>query len=160
VEDFWRTSPALRTSEEVIGTTLVVLAGPSIAILPPKDRPEVMAPLTLMALVLGPHVDSRGWMLLSFFHLATVQGSWEVLAPRGLPPSSSRHLRDGLVLILNWDFSSEGAVDVALGYGDFLGELEELKVLPLKEWRRRMKNGVFRVSDVITLSGVIFLGVI
>jgi len=99
-------------------------------------------------------------MLLSFFRLVTVQGSWEVLAPRGLPPSSSRYLRDIPVLILNWDCSSQGVVEVALGYGDLLGGLEELKTLLLKKQRRCMKKEVFRVSSVVTLSGIICLGVV
>ena len=59
----------------------------------------------------------------------------EVLAPRGLPPSPSRRLWDEPTLILNWDRSFEGAVEVVLRYGDFLGGLEELKGLPLKEQR-------------------------
>ena len=49
---------------------------------------------------------------------------------------------------------------MALGYGDFLGGLEELKALPLKEQGRHTKKGVFRVSSMMTLSGVICLGVI
>jgi len=34
----------------------------------------------------------------------------------------------------------EGDVEVALGYGDYLGRLEELKALPLKERRRYLKK--------------------
>ena len=44
------------------------------------------------------------------------------------------------------NYFSERDNEVALGYDDFLGELEELKALPLKEQRRRLKNEVFRVS--------------
>ena len=95
VEDVRRTSPAPRTSEEVTGKALVVLAGPSTAILPRKDGSEVMA------LGLGLHVNSRGWTLPSFFHLVMVQGSWEVMIPWGLPLSPSRYLQDGPVPILN-----------------------------------------------------------
>jgi len=49
-------------------------------------------------------------------------------------------------------FLQRGDVEIALGYGDFLGGLEELKTLPLKERRRHLKNEVFRVSIVMTLS--------
>ena len=54
-------------------------------------------------------------------------------------------------------FLRRGAVEVALGYGDFLRGLEEIKALLLKERRRRMKNEVFRVSSVMTLSDFICL---
>jgi len=48
-------------------------------------------------------------------------------------------------------FLQRGDVEVALGSGDFLGGLENLKALPLKEQRRRLKNEVFRVSVVTTV---------
>ena len=44
----------------------------------------------------------------------------------------------------------KGAVEVALGYGDFLRGIEKLKALPLKERRQHMKNEAFRVSCVVT----------
>ena len=47
---------------------------------------------------------------------------------------------------------------MALGYGNFLVGVEEFKALPLKERRRHLKNEVFRVSSVMTLSGVICVG--
>ena len=46
-------------------------------------------------------------------------------------------------------FLRKEAIEVALGYGDFLGGIGELKALPLKERRRHMKNEVFRVSCVM-----------
>ena len=46
---------------------------------------------------------------------------------------------------------------MALGYGDFLEGIEELKAFPLKERRQYMKNDVFRVSSIMTLSVVICL---
>jgi len=54
----------------------------------------------------------------------------------------------------------EGDVEVALGYVDFLGGLEELKALPLKERRWHLKNEFFMVSNSMTLSGVICLRVV
>ena len=47
-------------------------------------------------------------------------------------------------------FLLKGAIEVALGYGDFLRGIEKLKALPLKERRRHMKNEVFRVGCVMT----------
>ena len=99
------------------------------------DGPEVMAPHSLDDIGFRSPRGLERVDAMSFFHLVIVQGSWEVLAPRGLPPSPSRCLQDRLVLILNWNCSFEGGVEVALGYGDFLRELEELKDLPLKERR-------------------------
>ena len=49
-------------------------------------------------------------------------------------------------------FLWRGDVEVSLGYGDFLRGVKELKALSLKEWRRRMKNEVFKVSNATTLS--------
>ena len=43
-------------------------------------------------------------------------------------------------------------VEVILGYDDFLGELEEIMVLPLKDRRRYLKNDIFRVSIMLPLS--------
>ena len=48
-------------------------------------------------------------------------------------------------------FLQKGTVEVALGYGDFLEGIEELKAFPLKERRRDMKNEAFRVSYVVAL---------
>ena len=52
-------------------------------------------------------------------------------------------------------FLRRGAIEVALGYGDFLGGLEELKALRLKERRWHMKSKVFRASSATTLSDAI-----
>ena len=49
-------------------------------------------------------------------------------------------------------FLRRGDVEVALRHGDFLGGLEDLKALSLKKRRRRLKNEVFRVSIMTTLS--------
>ena len=57
-------------------------------------------------------------------------------------------------------FLMRGNVEVAFGYGDFLGGLEELKALPLKEQRRHLKNEFFRISNSMTLPGVICLHVV
>ena len=51
-------------------------------------------------------------------------------------------------------FLRRGDVKVAFGYDDFLGGVEELKALPLKEQRPRLKNEVFRVSNAMSLSWV------
>ena len=51
----------------------------------------------------------------------------------------------------------EGVIEVAFGFDDFLGGLEELKALPLKERRRHLKNKFFKVSNSMTLPGVICL---
>ena len=39
-------------------------------------------------------------------------------------------------------------MEVALGHGDYLRGLEELKAKPLKEQRRHLKNDFFRVSNL------------
>jgi len=49
-------------------------------------------------------------------------------------------------------FLQRGDVEMALGYGDFLGRLEELKAMPSKKRIRRMNNEVFKVSNTTTLS--------
>ena len=54
-------------------------------------------------------------------------------------------------------FLRRGDIEVALGFGDFLGGLKELKALPLKERRPHLKNEVFMVGNTMTLSGVIYL---
>ena len=48
-------------------------------------------------------------------------------------------------------FLRRGDVEVALGYDDFLGGLEDLKALPLKEQRLRLKNEVFKISIMMTV---------
>ena len=48
-------------------------------------------------------------------------------------------------------FLRRGNVEVALEYGDFLGGIEDLKALPLKEQRRHLKTEVFRVSVTMTV---------
>jgi len=45
-------------------------------------------------------------------------------------------------------FLRKGSIKVALGYGDFLRGIEELKALPLKERRRHMKNEAFTTHEV------------
>ena len=57
-------------------------------------------------------------------------------------------------------FLRRGDVEVALGYDDFLEGLEDLKALPLKERRRRLKIEVFRVSIVMSLSSISCLGAV
>ena len=47
-------------------------------------------------------------------------------------------------LFLRW-----GDKEAVLGYRDFLGGLEELKTLPLKDQQRCLKNEVFRVSSLL-----------
>jgi len=44
-----------------------------------------------------------------------------------------------------------GDVEVALRYGDCLKGLKELKVEPLKERRRHLENGFFKVSNLTSL---------
>ena len=53
-----------------------------------------------------------------------------------------------------------GDEKATLGYGDFLGELEELKALPLKDLRRHLKNEIFRVSTTMLLSEFVMLFVV
>ena len=48
-------------------------------------------------------------------------------------------------------FLRRGDVEVALGYGDYLKGLEELKAMPLKEQRQHLKNDFFRVSGLTSL---------
>ena len=43
-------------------------------------------------------------------------------------------------------------VEATLGYEDFLEGLEELKALPMKERKLRLKNEVFRVYTTTPLS--------
>jgi len=45
-----------------------------------------------------------------------------------------------------------GDIETALGYGDFLEGLDEIKTLLLKDRRRRLKNEVFRVSIMLPIS--------
>ena len=160
MEDTWRTSPALGAAKEVIGTAPVVPTGPSTITLPSEDGPEIMAPASLDDTGLE---SSRGLERVDAAELLPSEDGARIAGgvgssrlppdPRGVFVTNRCRSRIGVVLL-------KGAVELALRCGDFFRGLEELKVLPLKEWRRRMKNGVFRVSDVITLSGVIFLGVI
>ena len=110
MEDAQRTSPALGTTKEVTGTTSVVPTGPSTATLPPEDGPEVMAPLILEDAGLRSSCGLERVDDAEFLSSGAVQGSWKVLAPRGLPPNPLRCLRDEPVPILNWDCSSDGAL--------------------------------------------------
>ena len=50
-----------------------------------------------------------------------------------------------------------GYEEAALGYGDFLRGLEELKVPPLKDRRRHLKNKVFKVNITMLLSEFVLL---
>jgi len=45
----------------------------------------------------------------------------------------------------------KGDEEATLGYGDFLEGLKELKALPLKDQRWRLKNEIFRVSLTVIL---------
>jgi len=56
---------------------------------------------------------------------------------------------------LFWLHLWRGDEEAALGYGVFLGGLEELKALPLKDQRRHLKNEVFRVSIIMLLFGFV-----
>ena len=47
---------------------------------------------------------------------------------------------------LFWLYLWRRDIEVALEYGDFLEGLDEIKALPLKDQRRRLKTEVFRVS--------------
>jgi len=48
-----------------------------------------------------------------------------------------------------------GDKEAALGYRNFLGGLEKLKALPLKDRRRHLKNEIFRISIIMLLSGFV-----
>jgi len=45
-----------------------------------------------------------------------------------------------------------GDIETAIRYNDFLGGIDEIKALPLKDRRRRLKNEVFRVSIMFSIS--------
>jgi len=147
MEDARRTSSVLGTAEKVTGTVPMVPTRPSTATLSPEDRPEVMAPPSLDDARLessrGLEMVDTAELLLSADGEKIVRGiSSSRAAAQSLEVSSGRigaDLKLGL-------FLRRGTL---LGYGDFLGGLEELKALPFKERKRRM-NGVFRVSSVMT----------
>ena len=84
-----------------------------------------------------------------------VQGSSVVSTPLGLPHSHKNCLQMDCCRSETRIVPSEGVIEVAFGYDDFLGGLEELKALPLKERRRYLKNKFFRVNNSTTLSKVI-----
>jgi len=65
---------------------------------------------------------------------------------------SSRRLTTSLLFGL---YLRSGDEEAALGYGNFLGGLEVLKAQSLKDWRRHLKNEVFRISITTLLSGFI-----
>ena len=140
VEGAWGASPVVEPTGEVTCTALEVPVRPSTAERFHDDGTGSAVPPTLDDARLQ---SSRGLEKVDAAEPppaaddARVTGGvvpWRL--PHGLVRSSGRtdgHPELGL-------FLRKGSIKVALGYGDFLRGIEELKALPLKERRRHMKN--------------------
>jgi len=93
----------------------------------------------------------RQWILKLHCQEAA-RGSMAVSIFRGLQLSLRCCPQNGPLRTLFGLYIRRGNVEVTFRFGYFLGGLEELKVLHLKERRRRLKNEVFRVCIMTPLS--------
>ena len=121
------------------------MASPTAVEFPSDDEVEGMTPPTLAR----GELKSLPWSKMAEGTEASHSKVGPLKAAIGsLDLSLERPTENPSFLLYLW----KRYVETTLRYGDFLEGLEKIKALPLKDWRWHLKNKIFRVSIMLSIS--------